>query len=166
MKKTSLFVGIIAMLVALNCFGADYKFGYVSIDRIGDAYSKAKDYTKLLEDKQAAYTAELDKKQNEVKTLRDKIALLSDKEKETKASEFEGKYKELQSLAQQRQSDLRKEQGQRAMELSQDIKKTITEYAEKEGYTMIFDAAAVAYQPKGMDVTDKIIEMLNSTYKK
>lgn len=140
------------------------KFGYVSIERIGDAYSRAKEYMKNLEDKETAYTAEIDKKRNEVKQFQDKINLLNDKEKEAKSTELEAKIKSFQEFARQKQSDLRKEQIDKTIELSKDIKETITKFAEKEGYTLVFDAAALAYQPKGMDITDKIIDILNKDY--
>ena len=140
------------------------KYGYVSIERIGDAYNKAKEYMKNLEDKEAAYTAEIDKKRNEVKAFQDKINMLSDKEKDAKAPEMETKIKGWQDFARQKQADLRKEQIDKTIELSKDIKEAINKFAQKDGYTLIFDAAALAYQPKGMDVTDKIIEILNKGY--
>lgn len=164
---------IVIVLAAILCASAFMhkafaveKLGYVSIERIGEAYLKAKDYMKTLEDKEASYTSEIDKKRNEVKLFQDKINLLSEKEKETKNSELEGKIKNLQEFVRQKQSDLRKEQVDKTIELSKDIKDTITKFAEKEGYTLIFDAAALAYQPKGMDITDKIIANLNKQYKK
>lgn len=146
-----------------TCFAAE-KFGYVSIDKIGDSYLKAKTYMKSLEEKESAYTAEIEKKRNEAKQFQDKMNLLSDKEKEAKAGELETKIRSLQEFVRQKQSDLRKEQVDKTIELSKDIKNAITQYAEKEGYSIIFDAAALAYQPKGMDITDKIVDILNKGY--
>ncbi|MFH1128512.1 MAG: OmpH family outer membrane protein [Candidatus Omnitrophota bacterium] len=166
MKKFS--VWVLAFVLGTVFFTgsalAAEKFGYVSIERIGDAYLRAKEYMKNLEDKEAAYTAEIDKKRNEVKQFQDKINLLNDKEKEAKSTELETKIKSFQEFARQKQSDLRKEQIDKTIELSKDIKETITKFAEKEGYTLVFDAAALAYQPKGMDITDKVIEILNKDY--
>lgn len=158
----ALFLGIVAF--ANNCFAAE-KFGYVSIERIGDAYTKAKEYAKALEDKQNAYTAEIDKKRNEVKQFQDKINLLSEKEKEAKINELESRIKSFQEFGRQKESDFRKEQFDKTVELSKDIKNAITKVSEKEGYTLVFDSAALAYQPKGMDITDKIIDILNKEYK-
>ncbi len=157
---------VLGVMFLVNSAFAAEKFGYVSIERIGDAYLKAKDYMKVLEDKEAVYTADIDKKRNEVKQFQDKTNLLSEKEKEAKGPELETKIKSLQEFVRQKQSDLRKEQVDKTIELSKEIKDTINKYAEKEGFTMVFDAAALAYQPKGMDITDKIIELLNKSYKK
>ncbi|MCU0651607.1 MAG: OmpH family outer membrane protein [Candidatus Omnitrophica bacterium] len=165
MKK--ILVALVVILgvtfLATSAFAVE-KFGYVSIERIGDAYQKAKDYMKTLEDKEAGYTSEIDKKRNDLKQLQDKINLLSEKEKEAKNPELETKIKSLQEFVRQKQADLRKEQVDKTIELSKDIKEAINRYAEKESFTLVFDAAALAYQPKGMDITDKIIEILNKGY--
>jgi len=167
MKKfvLAIFALVVCSLVFTNISFAADKFGYVSIDRIGDSYLKAKTYMKSLEDKEAGYTAEIDKKRNEVKQFQEKINLLSEKEKEAKSGELEAKIKTLQDFVREKQSDLRKEQVDKTIELSKEIKDAINSFAAKDGYTIIFDAAALAYQPKGMDVTDKIIEILNKNYK-
>ena len=166
MKKISVFVlaFVLSVMFFASSVMAAEKFGYVSIDKIGDSYVKAKEYMKNLEDKEATYTADIDKKRNEVKQFQDKMDMLSDKEKEAKKSEFETKIKGLQDFARQKQADLRKEQIDKTIELSKDIKETIIKYAEKEGFTLVFDAAALAYQPKGMDITDRIIDILNKDY--
>lgn len=169
MKRYIVFCLAIAFLgsaVLMGAAQAAEKFGYVSIDRIGEAYTKAKDYMKKLEDKEAAYTSEIDKKRNEVKAFQDKVSLLSDKEKENKAKELEAKIRDLQDFVRQKQSDLRKEQLDKTIELSKEIKAAIDKYAQKEGFTFIFDSAALAYQPKGMDITDKVIDILNKDYGK
>ncbi|MDD4899025.1 MAG: OmpH family outer membrane protein [Candidatus Omnitrophica bacterium] len=166
-KATAVLAGvIIGMFMFCNMAMAAEKFGYVSIDRIGDAYLKAKEYMKILEDKEKVFTDEIDKKRNEVKAFQDKINLLSDKEKEAKNTELENKIKSLQDMVREKQADLRKEQVDKTIELSKDIKNAIDKYASKESFTLVFDAAALAYQPKGMDITDKIIDILNKEYKK
>ncbi|MDD5595258.1 MAG: OmpH family outer membrane protein [Candidatus Omnitrophica bacterium] len=168
MRKVTLVLlgAVLGLFIFSNVAMAAEKFGYVSIDRVGDAYLKAKEYMKILEDKEKTFTDEIDKKRNEVKGFQDKINLLSDKEKEAKGSELETRIKSLQDLVREKQSDLRKEQVDKTIELSKDIKAAIDKYASKEGYTLVFDAAALAYQPKGMDITDKVIDILNKEYKK
>ena len=167
MRKAAMAAAVIFCFTILagNGFAAD-KFASVSIDRIGDSYLKAKEYMKQLDDKEAGYTAEIDKKREELKKLQDKINMLSDKEKEAKSADLENKIKSLQEFVNQKRSDLRKEQVDKTIELSKDIKNAINGYAEKQGYTFVFDAAALAYQPKSMDITDKIIDILNKGYKK
>ncbi len=163
MKKLMVLLVVIAGCVFLvsPVFAAD-KFGYINVDVVAKEYAKANDYTKALETKEAAYNTEIEKKANEVKQLQDKINLLSDKEKAAKKSEFEAKVKAFDEFVRQKQTDLRKEYIEKKIEIAKDIKDAVTQYAEKEGYSFIFDGATLVYQPKGGDVSDKIISILNS----
>jgi len=160
------FAGVILSLVLL--FGiaeAADKFAYVDLTRIFAEYSKTKDYDKVLSDKETTYTSERDKKVEEVKKMQEKMNLLSDKEKEKKKTEFEAKVKDLQSFDREKQTDLRKDQDDKMKELLKDIEAAVRQHAEKEGYTMVFNDRVLIYQNKSMDITDKIIEILNKGQK-
>ncbi|MFA5410360.1 MAG: OmpH family outer membrane protein [Candidatus Omnitrophota bacterium] len=159
----SLAIVLSALAFTPAVFAAD-KFASVSIERISEAYLKVKEYSKILEDRETAYTQEIDKKRNEVKQFQDKINLLNDKEKGAKSEELKSKIESLQNFVRQKQSDLRKEGTDKMMEVSKDIKDAIEKYAQKEGYTLVFDAMALAYQPKGIDISAQIIEILNKDY--
>jgi len=168
MRKTGVvFLGVIIGLILLVsvALAAD-KFAYVDLSRSFSEYNKTKDYDKVLADQGAVYEAERDKKVNEVKQLEDKINLLSDKEKETKKTELETKVKALQDFDRQKQTDLRKEQDEKMKELLKDIEDAIKQYSEKEGYSLVFNDRVLVYQNKSMDITDKILEILNKGYKK
>lgn len=148
-----------------SLFAAE-KLGYVDLGRLFNEYAKTKDYDKTLSDRQGAYDSERDKKVNEIKQFQDKMNLLSDKEKETKKTELETKVKALQDFDREKQTDIRKEFNERKTELIKDIDNTIKQYAEKEGYTLIFTETGVAYNAENLDITDKILEKLNKGYKK
>lgn len=168
MKRIAVVCGVVIFSLIIMVSGVDAaeKFASVSMERIANGYLKAKEYTKNIDGKEAAYNAEINKKRDEVKQFQDKMNLLSDKEKEAKKAELASKFNDLQELVRQKQADFRKETFDKTMEISKDIKNTISDYAKKEGYTLVFDAAALAYQLEGMDITEKIIEILNKNYKK
>ncbi len=158
-----LFFGL--TLLAATAAAAD-KVGSVDVARIFSEYSKTKDYDKILSDKQRAYTAERDKRLADIKQLQDKFDLLSDKEKETKKADLENKVKDLQEFDRQKTTDLRKDQDEKMKDILKDIEDTVKQYAEKEGYTMVLNDRVLVYQSKGMDITDKIIDILNKGSKK
>jgi len=153
------------LLLAGGAFAAD-KFAYVDLSRLFSEYGKTKDYDKTLSEKQNAYRSEIDKKTNDVKQYQDKMNLLSDKEKETKKGEFETKVKGLQDFERQKLTDLRKEQDERMKEIFKDIEEAVKQYAQKEGYTLVFNDRVFVYQTKNMDITDKVVDILNKGYKK
>jgi outer membrane protein len=142
------------------------KFAYVDLSKTFSEYGKTKDYDKVLGDKENAYTAERDKKIADIKQFQDKMNLLSDKEKEAKKDDLDTKIKALQDYDRQRQADLRKEQDEKMKEILKDIEDAVKKYSEKEGYTMVFNDRVLVYQTKDLDITDKILEILNKDYKK
>jgi Skp family chaperone for outer membrane proteins len=162
-----LLLGVFFGLVVLTgkVLAAD-KLGYVDLSRAFSEYSKTKDYDKVLEEKQNAYTTERDKKVAEIKQLQDKLNLLSDKEKEAKKGDLEVKVTALQEFDRQKQTDLRKDQDEKMKDILKDIEEAVKNYSEKEGYTLVFNDRVLVYQNKSMDITDKVIEILNKGSKK
>ena len=167
MKKGILLAGVIVgvMLLIGSAYAAD-KFAYVDLSKIFGEYNKTKDFDKVLEGKESVYETERNKKVDEVKQLQEKMELLSDKEKESKTKDLQEKFKTLQEFDRQQQTDLRKEQDERMREILKDIEDAVKKYSEKEGYTMVFNDRVLVYQTKNMDISDKIIEILNKGYKK
>jgi outer membrane protein len=168
MKRTGIFFWalILGLGLSIGTAHAADKFAYVDLTKIFSEYTKTKDYDKVLGDKQNAYEGERDKLVAEVKGFQDKLNLLSDKDKEAKKSELENKIKNLQEFDRQKQGDLRKEQDERMKELLKDINEAIKQYAEKEGYTMVFNDRVLVYQDKSLDITDKIVSIVNKGSKK
>ena len=162
-------VGLLGVVFALTIFmGLSYaadKFAYIDLSRTFSEYGKTKDFDKALTDKESSYTTERDTKVEEVKKLQDKLSLLSEKEKESKKNEIETKTKNLQDYDRQKQTDLRKEQDEKMKELLKDIESAVKTYAEKEGITLVFNDRVLVYQTKSLEITDKIIEILNKGYK-
>jgi outer membrane protein len=163
MKRTSVlfWTMILGLTLLVGVANAAEKFAYVDLTKIFSEYSKTKEFDKVLGDKQSAYETERDKIVSEIKSFQDKMNLLSDKEKAAKKDELEKKVKNLQEFDRQKQGDLRKEQDERMKELLKDINDAIKQYAEKEGYSMVFNDRVLVYQDKSLDITGKIIEIVN-----
>jgi len=166
-RATIILWGVVFGLVILTGVAeAADKFAYVDLSRIFSEYTKTKDYDKVLGDKQAVYETERDKKVNDIKQLQDKMNLLSEKEKEAKKTDLDTKVKTLQEFDRQKTTDLRKEQDEKMKEILKDIEDAVKQCAEKEGYTMVFNDRVLVYQVKNLDITDKIVEILNKGAKK
>ncbi|MFH0826813.1 MAG: OmpH family outer membrane protein [Candidatus Omnitrophota bacterium] len=168
MRSRRMILGLIVFCLGLwfkPVLAAD-KIAYVDLSRIFSEFNKTKDYDKALTDKESVYSADREKKVNEIKQFQDKMNLLSDKEKEAKQGDLESRIKTLQDYDRQKQTDLRKEQDEKMKEILKDIEDTVKQHSEKEGYTLVFNDRVLIYQNKSMDITDKIIEILNKGYKK
>jgi outer membrane protein len=166
-KAVMVFVSSVFVLALLTGYArAAEKFAYVDLSRIFSEYNKTKDYDKVLSDKTTVYESERDKKVSDVKQLQEKLNLLSDKEKESRRGELEGKVKTLQEFDRSKQTDLRKEQDEKMKEILKDIEETVKQYAQKEGYVLVFNNRVLVYETKSMDITDEIVKLLNKGYKK
>jgi len=155
----------VLILATTPLLAAD-KIGYIDLMRIAREYTKAQDYKKALDDKESAYKIEIDKKANELKQYQEKINLLNDKEKEAKREEFENKVKALDEFVQQKRTDLSKLDFDNTKEILKEIEDSVKQHAEKEGYSLVMDDRVLIYETKSMDITDKIIEILNKGYVK
>ncbi len=154
--------GVIGLALWAGVSFAAEKMAYVDLGRIFSEYGKTKSYDKVLTDKEKAYTDEREKQASDVKSFQDKINLLTDKEKEAKKGELEAKVKALQEFDRQRQTDLRKEQDEKMKEIMKDIEVAVKQYSVKEGYTLVFNERVLIYQSQNLDITDKIIAILNT----
>lgn len=166
-KGILLFLGAIFSLTVLcGIARAAEKLAYVDLSKLFSEYGKTKEYDKNLGEKENVYSSEREKKVNDIKQFQDKMNLLSDKEKEEKKAEFETKIKSLQDFDRQKQTDLRKEQDEKMKELLKDIEEAVKQLAAKEGYTLVFNDRVLVYQDKSLDITGKVMDILNKSYKK
>jgi outer membrane protein len=169
MKKRFAYIVLVVVLGVIlytqQVFCAE-KLGYVNLSAIFNAYTKTKEYDKILEAEQKKYEEERQKKAEEIKKLQDKLSLLNEKQRAKKKDEVEEKIKSFQEFDMERRQDLRRERDEKMKEILQDIERAIRQYAEKEGYTLVFNDRVLVYQAKEYDLTDKIIEIVNNNYKR
>ena len=168
MKRIAgIFVGVVFCLSILAgaAYAAD-KFAYVDVDRIISEYNKYKDYEKIMTDKQKVANKELEAKQNELKQYEEKLAMLSEKERAGKKDEITAKLRAYEDFVKNKSLDLRKEWDEEMQEVSKDVRAEVDRYSEKEGFTFVFNRIALVYQVNNLDISDKIIVILNSKYVK
>lgn len=165
--------GGLVIVVAAVCFGAWVssafaveKIGYVDVGKLFDEYQKTKEYDKNLESKSSVYEKDRDAKISEIKQMQEKLSLLSDAEKEKKEKELQDKVKSVKDFAFSKESDLKKERDDRLKEVLNDIEDAVKQYAQKEGYTMVFNDRVFMYKTSVSDITDKVLEILQAGYKK
>jgi outer membrane protein len=160
-RKLVVILSALMILASVNFAYALDKYAYVNVLKIATEYSKAKDYNKAIEDKAKAYESEVEKKINDIKNIQDKFSLLSDKERAAKRGELEQKIKALQDFRKDKETELRKKNFENSKEVADDVRAAIKQVADKEGYTLVFDDGALVFQNKDMDITDKVISILN-----
>ena len=167
MKRLAVFLfGLfISIFVFTGLAKAEEKLAYIDLSRTFSEYKKTKDYDKQLTDKENIYITERDKKLKEFNELKDKFALLNDKQREAKQSELENKAKTVKDFVTQKEDVLGKEQKEKMEEILKDIQDAVKEYSVKSKITVVFNDRVLVYQTKSMDITDEVIKILNNKSK-
>ena len=142
------------------------KVAYVDLSRIFDQYGKTKEYDAILEKKHSEYEDARNKKLEKIKEAQGKLALLKDAEKAKLQESMDKDRADLLEFDRQQQTDLRKQRDDKIREILLEIEKITHDYAEKEGYALILNDRVLIYGGKDMDITEKILKLLNDSYKK
>jgi len=164
MKK--ILVILVMLSFGLSLLGSVYaqeqKFAYVDILKVFNEYQKTEKYDKKLQEDKASKTKDREKSVQEIKKLQEKLSIVSKEEKEKTQKDLEDKIKSLQQFENQATMELSKEYNNMMEEILKEINKAIKDYAEKNNISFVFKDAAMAYINPSLDITDKIIKILNA----
>ncbi|MCK5215337.1 MAG: OmpH family outer membrane protein [Candidatus Omnitrophica bacterium] len=142
------------------------KIGYLDLSKVFDSYEKTKEFDSSLEGVYKEYDKERTTKIEQLKEAQGKMALLSDDEKEKVGKEVEQLKTDLVEYDRQKQTDLRKQRDEKIRELLLEIEKIVSDVAKKEKYDLILNDRVLIFGSDALDVTDKIIQILNEGYNK
>ncbi|MCD5390752.1 OmpH family outer membrane protein [candidate division NPL-UPA2 bacterium] len=147
--------------------GASLKIGYVDIGRVIDGYPRAREAKEALREEQEARHKELSRKREEIDKLEEELkaqeALLKEEEKRKRARLIEEKRRRWEQLFWEYDLEFRSKVMEKQREVLEEIRQAIESFGKEKGYTLILDARQVFYGLKGLDVTEEIIKLLNTT---
>ena len=141
------------------------KIAYVDISRLFDGYGLTGEYDKTLEEKFNIYEKERNKRVEEIRDARGKLAVLKEEEKIKKEKQISQDEASLAEFDRQQQMDLRKERDSKIRDILLEIEKVIKEYAEKQNYDLILNDKVLVFSAENLDVTDDVLKLLNSKIK-
>ena len=165
------FLAILSLVLAGSTAGANDKTGFVDIREImlsSAAGKKASDEIKKVYEKNKSLIQE---SETELKKIKDELekqrAILTENALREKESAYQKKFRDYQILVKDANDDLQSRDQEISKVLIPEILKVVDEVGQKEKYTMIVDVSAVpiAYHAKENDLTKKVIEEFNKTYK-
>ena len=154
------------VLMPYQAYAAELKIGYVEVARVFDNYNRTKDQDKILEQQNNKEKEERDKSVKQIRKMKDELDILSEKAKEKKQTQIDEKIRELQEYDQQTRTGLRQQRDEVVRKILKEIEQVIEKYAKKNSYTMILNNRILLYGQKQHDLTDQILKILNSEYKK
>ncbi len=160
---------LIFSIFTFGCVLADAgetKIGYINLGKTLDEYEKTKESEKTLEKKLDKKEKERQKLVDEIRNLKDEIALLSNKGKQEKQPIIDEKIKDLQEFDNVLRNELREERDEALRNILTEIDKVIRDYGKKHGYTAILNDRVLVYGEESLDITQDITDLLNKKYKK
>jgi outer membrane protein len=174
MKRYALFVtGLVICALALtgSFAAAADKTGFVDIRDVmlSSAAGKkaAEDFKKAFEKEKANIT----EKENELKKLKDDLEkqkpLLKEEAMKEKELNYQKKFRDYQIMVKDSNEELQAKDQELSKKLIPEILKLVQTIGEKEKYSMIVDISAIplAYYSKENDLTKRVIEEFNKSYK-
>jgi Skp family chaperone for outer membrane proteins len=165
------------LVVAMVCFvsaasvSAQIKVGYINSDVILVKYEGAKEAAEKLNKEVAKWEQEASKRQNELKSLKEKIEkqslLLSAERKKELEDSFQQKYALYQQFVQEKfgqKGAVASKNEELSKPIVDKVNKIIEKIAKAENYDFIFDARAgglVYANAQKYDLTERVLMLLN-----
>ena len=162
----SLLVGVSFVMPAHAEQAKADKFGYVDLIKVFDSYSKTKELEKSLSDKEKIKLDDRKKMVDDIRKLKDELELLADNAKKDKQVAIDERIKKLQDFDMTTRDELTKERDDMLRNLLKEIDVTVSGYAKKEGFMVVFNNRFLIYADQSIDLTDTIIGLLNAPVKK
>ena len=164
MKKLT--ASLLSIFVLFVFSKAQEKYAYVDLIKVMNESKTGQKLKKEIEDKFNFFKSKAQKIEKEIKETQKQLAspLLSDKAKSEKQAKIRQLQRQLQQLTIDAQQKLNQMKQEYEKKLIEKIKLVAKEYTDKEGIDIIFTNGmygAVLYSDNRIDITDKIISLLD-----
>ncbi len=168
-----LIVGIIALSLVLtgSWASAAEKTGFVDVREVMFTSNPGKKETDEIKKSVDKTKALIKERENELSKLKDELEkqkpLLKEEALKEKELVYQKKYRDYQILVKDSNEELQAKEQEILKKLIPEILKVVQAIGEKEKYGMIVDISQipVAYHAKENDLTKRVIEEFNKTYK-
>jgi len=159
MRKLLTMLGVFVLLACAPAagFAADVKIGYVSLPRVFENYKKYKDAEQKITERKkpirdmATELQELQKRD---------VTALSEQGKQEVATQINTKRQAIDAQA----DEVAKDADRMLREILKDVETVSDELRKKEKFSYIVDERLIISGPEDMDITDKIVSILNERY--
>ena len=148
---------------------AQAKIGYVNFQKALAELDEAKAARTRLEGIKEQKQKDLDKAQDQLKkdkeTFDKQSATMSDQAKQQKAEDLQKRFIDLQQNFEKGRAELAQKENEEFQPIVAKMRTIINSIAQKEGFTMVFDAGGIAYAPDSLDLTPQLVRNYNEQNK-
>jgi len=173
MKNKAISVVVLAMFLvpswAISLLAQDIKIGYIDSIKIFADYRETQEAERLYKAEVDRWTADKNRKEQDIVKLRDELAaqslMLSEEKKKEKELELKRMMDEYERFMQETFGDdglAAKRNKELTQPIVDKINQVLEELAKEQGYLMIFDVANadIVYADKNLDLTEVVLQRL------
>ncbi len=148
------------------------KIGVIDVKKVINESEYGKEVMKKLQQKYNELSAKIQKKAKELRALKEEIekksSLWSDEVKEKKKSEYQKMLRELKSMQEDAQYEMKEYEKKMLDPVFKELEKVLKKFAKSEKYDLILEKnqPGIYYISSKVDITKKIIELFNRHYEK
>ncbi len=170
MKKIIVILTI--TLFAAAAASAEVKMAYVDLNKALNESDAGKAAVKELEGMIQKRQERITAKRQEIKKIEEEIvkqsSILNDDALKEKRDRHDRLMKEYQRMRKDSEEEIQKKRNEFMEKIIKQISQVVARMGEEEGYAAIFEKAqsGLMYMPSSSDITDKVIERFNKSYKK
>jgi len=164
-------VVIFSMFGAL-AHGAEIKIGYVDMQRALNESEAGKEAKVAVESEYQKFQNEIVQRQKELKALQETLQrqelMLSEKARKERERDYQNKLKEFKRWGEDRQGELKQKERELTKATLNGLGGTVKKLGEQEKFTIILEKneAIILYASSAIDLTDRVIQIFNSTSQK
>lgn len=157
---------VLGVVLSTSVFAKEMKMGYVDLSKLFDNYQKTKEFDAQLQGQGEAFTKDRDGMIAKIRDNQGKLALLKEEEKNKLNETIEKQKADLIEYDKQKRTELAKQRDDKVREILLEIEKIVSGLAKKEGYDYILNDRVLVYGDQTQNITEKVLKLLNDSYKK
>ena len=157
---------VLGVMLSSSAFAKELKVGYVDLSRLFDNYQKTKEFDTALQKQGESFTKDRDGMIAKIRDAQGKLALLKEEEKNKLGESIEKQKTDLIEYDKQKRTELAKQRDEKVREILLEIEKIVSDLAKKEGYDYILNDRVLVYGDQTQNITDRVLKILNDSYKK
>lgn len=165
---------VLCGVLIISAFGAmahaaEIKIGYVDMQRALNESKAGKQAKVVMESEYQKFQTEIARRQKQLQdtqlTLQRQGLMLSENARKEKEREYQNKLKEFKRWGEDRQAELKQKEMELTKTTLEGLAATVRKLGEEEKFTVILEKneAILLYASKAVDLTDRVIQIFNSS---
>jgi len=172
MKKVLILTLALLVFGAISATAAETKIGFVDLQKALNLSAEGKAAKEKIAAKVKDYEAVIDKRQEELKALKEDLekqsVLLSSEARDAKERDYQQKLKEFQRFTKDVQDELQQQDSDHTNRIISKLVKVVQEMGKRDGYDLILErnSGGVIYGADKSDLTAAVLKEFDAQYQK